>query len=211
LTKKLNKIKIKPKAMSERLEVLRRAIDLDLAIYRLTEKLSKDEILVSQLRKIGNELVGDLILHNFLEAQKKIEILLVYFEVAAAQKWVKEINWLILEKEYQKLRQTIDYLIQEGERVQKMVTSRQTDNIVSHNIYKGGKKIRDTGIFNLPERQKKILTLIQSQQGVKMSDLIPLFKTEASERTLRNDLQILLDKNLIIRSGKRKSAIYFVK
>jgi len=197
--------------MSERLEVLRRAIDLDLAIYRLTEKLSKDEILVSQLRKIGNELVGDLILHNFLEAQKKIEILLVYFEVAAAQKWVKEINWLILEKEYQKLRQTIDYLIQEGERVQKMVTSRQTDNIVSHNIYKGGKKIRDTGIFNLPERQKKILTLIQSQQGVKMSDLIPLFKTEASERTLRNDLQILLDKNLIIRSGKRKSAIYFVK
>jgi DeoR/GlpR family transcriptional regulator of sugar metabolism len=43
---------------------------------------------------------------------------------------------------------------------------------------------------------------------MKMSELFPLFKPGASERTLRNDLHSLVAQGLIKKQGINKNALY---
>ncbi|MFH1226151.1 MAG: hypothetical protein V1684_02630 [bacterium] len=198
--------------MNERQAVLRRAIDLVLAIYRLTEHLPKDEILARQLRKEGNELVGDLTMENFFKSPKRIEALLNYFEIGRAQMWVKEINWQILDDECRRIKQLISFLPEVGDREggEKIERVQKKEDIVSHNIRE--RNIITKKVFHplgLSLRQSKLLGEIELRKSIKMSDLIPLFKDQASERTLRNDLRFLIKKRLINKAGDRKSSLYF--
>ena len=191
--------------MEKSQDILRRALDLTLAIYRLTDKLPKGEVLISQLRKLGNEAVGDLIMDNFSGARKKIDLLLIYFKISQAQNWVSEINWLILKNEYQKLNLKIAGFWA-GERPKE----EKRENIMSHNVATEQTLLepvqrRD----NLSSRQQKILEEFKNKDLVKMVDLIPLFKNNISERTIRNDLQVLIKNKLINKKGERKSTVYF--
>ena len=193
--------------MEKSQDILRRALDLTLAIYRLTDKLPKGEVLISQLRKLGNEAVGDLTMDNLAGAQKKIDLLLIYFKISQAQNWVSEINWLILKNEYQKLNLKIA-----GFRAGERPKEEKRENIMSHNVATEQTLLepvqrRD----NLSSRQQKILEEFKNKDLVKMVDLIPLFKKTISERTIRNDLHVLIKKQLINKKGKRKSTVYFSK
>ncbi|MBU1102285.1 DeoR family transcriptional regulator [Patescibacteria group bacterium] len=203
--------------MEKSQDILRRALDLTLAIYRLTDKLPKGEVLISQLRKLGNEAVGDLIMDNFSGARKKIDLLLIYFKISQAQNWVSEINWLILKNEYQKLNLKIAGFWA-GERPKE----EKRENIMSHNIgniaqYKMSHNVAVEQALlepvqrrgNLSSRQQKILEEFKNKDLVKMVDLIPLFKKTISERTIRNDLQVLIKNKLINKKGERKSTVYF--
>lgn len=204
--------------MDESRDILRKALDSALAIYRLTERLPKGEIMISQLRKLGNEVVGDLMMDKFFNAQKKIELLLVYFKISRAQKWVREVNWLILSSEYQKLNQEIIFFAQAGDleertEIRKRIAGvEKTEDLMSHNIEKV-KKIKKVSlrVSKLSSRQQKILEELKEKESIKMSDLTPLFKNTASERTIRNDLQILLKKGLIDRTGAHKTTLYFLR
>jgi DeoR/GlpR family transcriptional regulator of sugar metabolism len=60
---------------------------------------------------------------------------------------------------------------------------------------------------NLSDRQKKILAEINRKKILKISDLFPIFK-KTSVRTLRNDLNFLLEKKFIKKEGFNKSAVY---
>ncbi len=100
-------------------DLLARIINLTLAIYRLTDRFPKGEAMTGQLRRLSNELVGDLVMGNFDLAQKKIEIVLAYIKICRAQKWVQDINWLILENECLRLRQDVDFIGQNGEEEKK--------------------------------------------------------------------------------------------
>lgn len=202
--------------MDESRDILRRALDLALAIYRLTERLPKGEIMILQLRKLGNEVVGDLMMDKFFNAQKKIEILLVYFKISRAQKWVREVNWLILSSEYQKLSQEIIFLAQAGDleertEIRKRIAGvEKTEDLMSHNIEKV-KKIKKVSlrVSKLSSRQQKILAELEFRESIKMADLTSLFKNQVSERTLRNDLQALLKRGLINKAGAHKTTVYF--
>ncbi len=66
----------------ENQELPRRALDLSLAIYRVTVKFSAGEVLIGQLRGIANEIVKDLTEGDFGCARKKIEVILNYFKIA---------------------------------------------------------------------------------------------------------------------------------
>lgn len=199
--------------MDESRDILRRALNLALAIYRLTERLPRGEIMISQLRKLGNEVVGDLMMDKFFNAQKKIGLLLVYFKISRAQKWVREINWLILEREYRRLSQEIMILSQIGEVEREVKTGKKVEaSVMSHNVAIEQKLPRFASQHSaLSSRQKKILEELEKKEFIKMSDLTPLFKNTASERTIRNDLQILLKKSLIDKMGAHKTTVYFLR
>ncbi len=199
--------------MDESSDILLRALNLALAIYRLTERLPKGEIMISQLRKLGNEVVGDLMMDKFFNAQKKIELLSVYFKISRAQKWVREVNWLILEREYRRLSQEIMILSQIGEVEREVKAGKKVEPpVMSHNVAIEQKLPRFASRHSaLSPRQKKILEELKKKESIKMSDLTPLFKNTASERTIRNDLQILLKKGLIDKTGTHKTTVYFLK
>lgn len=193
-------------------EILRRALDLSLAIYRLTERLPKGEILVWQLKRLGNDAIGDLVEGNLDNCQKKISLLLIYFEIGQAQNWVREINWLVLRNEYQKLSSQIIELAGESKKEPQPIEKEgkaETIDIASHNIKKQEiKTARPSKIFNT--RQEMIIERMKTVSFLKMSELSSLFKDLASERTLRNDLQILLKNGVLNKSGTNKTTQYFL-
>lgn len=192
-----------------------------LAIYRTTARLPVSEVLVGQTRQLANEIAvelgatGDLAEENLAEIKKKINALRIYFLVAKAQPWVKPINWLILDLEYHRLQQEI--IFESGDRgVARTEGARDIRiekelGIVSHNIrrvQKMAKKPSRQEPAGLPLRQDRIFKIIQNKGLVKMSDLIPLFKDEISERTLRNELQAMVSSGLIKKSGVNKTTEY---
>ncbi|MDD2730955.1 MAG: DeoR family transcriptional regulator, partial [Candidatus Portnoybacteria bacterium] len=197
--------------MIESQKVQRRALNLSLAIYRLSDKLPADEIIRKRLKQLSGDVVGALAVGGFREAENKISRLLVYFQIAQQQNWVKPINWWILGSEYRILKQEIFLRVSEQDSRQETGEKEKPD-IVSHNIKKGEKEAgADFDNQPLSSRHARILGEIKKKQVLKISTLIPLFKGRASERTLRNDLRFLMKKGLVSKRGDKKSAVYRMK
>jgi len=197
-------------------ELPRRALDLSLAIYRVTARFPQGEVLAGQIRGLGNEIAGDLAAENFTDIKNKVSRLKIYFAIAKAQNWVRLMNWSVLEFEYHRLQQEV--LFRAGSRVlpeENKAESRQEEEpaiITSHNIglvQKRVKKVLREEVVNLPLRQDRILKIIQNKGLVKMSDLVPLFKDEISERTLRNELQTMVAGGSIKKRGEKKYTEYY--
>lgn len=198
-------------------ELPRRALDLSLAIYRVTAKFPVGEVLAGQLRQLSNEIAGDLAEEKISGVKNKIDRLKTYFSIAKAQNWVRPTNWSILDFEYYKMQQEV--LFELGDRggarqgnSADLGGEGKERSITSHNIGES-QKVRKRSprpeMANLPLRQDRILKVIQNKDLVKMSDLIPLFKDDISERTLRNELQDLVKSGLIKKRGTNKYTEYF--
>ena len=188
-------------------EFSRRALNLSLAIYRVTAKLSEGDVLTGQVRALSNEIAGDLATGELAAVDKKIERLRVYFKIAQAQNWIAPINWSTLDFEYYKLSREVLLGLAAGE---ERADKKEKPSITSHNIKQTEKIVEaePSRSNRLSSRQEKVLRVIQDKGSAKMSDLLPLLKNIASERTLRNDLQELVNKKVIRKEGFKKSAKY---
>lgn len=205
-------------------ELPRRALDLSLAIYRVTGRFPAGEVLVGQMRELGNKVAAALSAANVeLSAtgeteriKKYISRLRAYFQIAKAQNWVRPVNWSILDFEYYKLQQEVFLgsggrgLTRKGDNTD-LRGKEQDVGIMSHNIREPEKKPKRPArqaSDNLPLRQDRILKVVQNKGLVKMSDLVPLFKNDVSERTLRNELKDMVESGLIKKRGANKSTEY---
>lgn len=207
--------------MLESRDISRRALSLSLAIYRVTANFPNGEILTRQLRLLANQIAGDITADDLIGIEKKVNRLLAYFKVAKAQNWVKPINWSILDFEYYKLQREVVFELAEGDnrgltRMENTADKRREqddNNIMSHNIKKAvrpaGRKPAQSPHANVNPRKSKILAVLNKKESLKMSDLIPLFKDEISERTLRNELQNMVESGLIKKNGVNKFTEYY--
>lgn len=204
--------------MSKSHDFSRRALNLSLAIYRVTARFAQGEVLAGQMRESGNQIAGDLAEGNFAAAEKKIERLKIYFAIAKEQNWVKPINWSVLDFEYYKLQQEVIFeLKSRGLPMMGKAADLRGENegneegIVSHNIRRVKKtspKEISTATENSNLRQTKILAALDGNSSLKMSDLAPLFKDDVSERTLRNELANMIKSGLLKKSGVNKFTEY---
>ena len=186
---------------------------MSLAIYRVTAQFPNGEVLIRQMRELGNEIAALSSTGDIDEMKKGINRLRVYFAIAKAQNWVKPINWSILDFEYYKLEQEVDFDIGKKEAARKEETMEREISFMSHNIREVKMKQKESKTEDgnrLLARQEKLLKTIQNTSLIKMSGLVPLLRDVASERTIRNDLRELLDRNLIKKDGVNKSAKYYV-
>lgn len=191
-------------------ELPRRALDLSLAIYRITAKFPAGEALIGQTRGLGNEIAGDLAAENFSDIKNKINRLKIYFVVAKAQNWVSPINWSILDFEYFRLQREVLFELAGSGPKEK---SRADVSIMSHNI----KQVKKSAVLRpvapsgskLNERQAKIMEVLDRNAVLKMSDLIPLFKSDISERTLRNELNEMVRMGAVRKKGANRFTEYF--
>jgi len=196
-------------------EFSRRALNLSLAVYRVTANFPIGEVLTRQLRLLANQITGDIVVGEATEVEKKINRLLVYFKIASQQNWVRSINWTVLSFEYIKLSQGLGLLGKngrEGEAAAGAEKVAKNISLMSHNIKREEKVVRvpASKIPDLSERQSMILSEINKRRSIKNADLAPLFK-DVSARTLRTDLGVLLEKRLIRKEGANRTTVYLSK
>lgn len=60
-------------------------------------------------------------------------------------------------------------------------------------------------------RIQKTLNFLKKEKQVKMSDLLKLFNNKISERTIRRDLNVLLERGIIEREGEKRLTKYVLK
>ena len=161
----------------------KRALDLVMAVYRVTKLFPEGEVLIGQIRKTANEILSEIILRRNKEIIKHIQIILNYFEIAKDQKWIKDANFDILIREYNGVLNSIEQGI-------------------------GKKKIvKNKTISKLNQRQNTILEKIKNLDKFRLKDLNVLFPN-LNSRTLMRDLDQLIENGLMKREGRGRGSYY---
>jgi len=162
-----------------------------------------------------------------------IHILENYLELGKWQGWINNVNFLIIVKEYDRLKSTIHQskgLIRQNLEIisnaQEPSLHIQKDTIAEDQIYKKNTETktsqnndlesssllsktpaRSKAINNYSERQKKILQILQEKEKVQVSDIIKKIPS-VTKRTIRRDLDILLKNREIVRIGEFNQIFY---
>lgn len=207
-------------------------IQLTSAVYRLLDFFPEGEPLKNRAKDKVLAITENLVLvfgidgwaslqRDKAEAQltEDIEILLNYLKLAKSFGWVDSINFLIISKEYEKIKNQLSQperkiLIEPIQQIesknivaktQKITFQKTVENQVSFtNETMGQSKSND---FPVSDRQKKILQILKEKDQAQVSD----FKTvliDVTKRTIRRDLDELLKNNRIIRVGEWNQVFY---
>ena len=182
-------------------------IKVTLALYKVTELFSLNEPLRFSLREKAIDILTDSILLfsknplNLNKEQKKscseelsknIELLQSYFEIAGKQDWVRKENFLVLKKEYGKLKEEIDRGFQEKEVPKIEPQEKKLENNFG-DLKKG--------------RYGEILKILREKKTAQVKDLKEIFP-QISKRTLRRDFDYLLRKGMVERIGDKSRTLY---
>lgn len=185
-------------------EILTNTIfELTKAVYRVTELFPQNEVLKNQIRQKANDilsLASVYHLHNNNLSERKrliynvisnVSIINVYFQFSKIQEFAHPVNFDVLENEYLKLS---DFFRTE-------ITKNGSNNEIS--------EITDNNKL-LSDRQEQILSYIQEKTKAQISDLSLLLDSQCSEKTIRRDLQKLMDCGLVNQVGDRRWTTYIL-
>lgn len=162
-------------------------IKLVLAVYKVTELFPKEATLKNDIRILSNEILAGLD-NDSDSLSQKIKDIKVLFSLAEAENWVDSRNFLVLQREYDK----IDGLINAGKPVEKSFSS----------PIRYSKKTK--------ERQGRILDIIKENQRVKLGDLMRSFP-DLNRRTLLRNLDDLSQSGLVVKDGNGRGSCYILK
>lgn len=166
----------------------KKALELSLAVYRVTKLFPEGEVLVGLMRQVANLVLANLISGQTKQVREQIEILLSYFQIASRQNWTKQVNFVILAKEYQAL-------LNELEQVRLAEPSQN----------KGVPKIEQ--FKELSQRQNKIIEYIKQKGSVKLKDISVLFPM-LSLRTVRKELNKMAQQEILSQQGVGRGSFY---
>lgn len=195
--------------------LIRRIIELTLAVYRVSDALPSDEPIRRQMRERANIIVAQTVrVFYFPRANPTIEdlfseidILRGYFSIARHQQWVKEANFELLESAYKGIKGEFK------EYFSKIIGKVEDNKNGTAHLEKSNQKIdrkkkRSHNINSLTERQKKILEEIGKNGAARVGDLQNAL-SGVNSRTLRRDLQEMVHFG-ILRQETRGRKLYFV-
>lgn len=166
----------------------KKALELSLAVYRITKLFPEEEVLIGLMRQTSNQVLANLISGQLKRVREQIKILLSYFQIAGKQNWTKQVNFVILAKEYQAL-------LNELERVKLAESSQKKDS----------SKIEQFKGFT--QRRKKIVEYIKQRSSVKLKDISVLFP-KLSLRTVRKELNEMAQQGILSQQGVGRGSFY---
>lgn len=195
------------------------------AVYKLLEFFPENEPLKNRAKEKALSITENLVLifgedgwtsisslmpqrkeKAIINALEDIEILLSFLKVGKQLGWISNINLLIIEKEYEKLKEEIKKTDFKKERnIEKISFSEFIEKTKIIPPLKESKPKAD----NLSERQKKILQLLKEREKTQVSDIIKVLPN-ITKRTIRRDLDDLLKKDKIARVGEWNQVFYKV-
>lgn len=141
-----------------------------------------------------------------LQLLDSIEILKTYLSLGKQQGWIDTVNFLILIKEYDSIKSKINRPKQLFRRHVEIIPEK-TNNAMELKNETIQLKKEPISEDSISERQEKILEILTQKQKAQVSDIIKEIP-DVTKRTLRRDLDDLLKKSKIIRSGEWSQVFY---
>lgn len=189
-------------------------IQLTKNLYQLTLLFPKKEPLRYKMREVANEILPDLILAfktnpqksvnqsylNLCQTIEKLEILDCFFEVAKEQNWVKTCDFLVIQKEYDNLKEELKKEELELKNKNPVLESQSKTALLEPRPHSS----------KFSERHEKILAFLKESgqaQVWQIKQILP----EVSKRTLRRDFEYLVNEGIIERVGERNDTFYQIK
>lgn len=205
----------------------KRYLKLTEAVYKSIEFLPGEEPLAKNIKERSLRILANLILNSLstfsnpvsffsggdknsaglekepicLQVLTDIEVLKNYLKIGRDQKWIDNINFLVLAKEYDIIKKEIATELEES--IKKKGLKKKKDN-------KEREKKEEKTDSSLNSRQRKILKILKKREKTQVSDLKEVFGN-VSKRTLRRDLDDLLKKEKIVRRGEWNKSFYKIK
>ncbi len=175
-------------------------------LYRLTLLFPKKEPLRYKMRELADEILASLLISDnplgpdLISTISKLEVLDGFFEVARAQNWLKSAQLLVLQQEYQKLKNELKGNLSLP--FKPKIEKKENEVI---------KRVEGPTIgVGVGLRQKKILDLLKEKGRVQVWQIKEVLP-EVSKRTLRRDFDSLLKRGLVERVGERNNTFYRLK
>jgi len=174
-------------------------IKLTLAVYKVTKIFPNKEPLKFLIREKVNQILADFILKNKVQNIKEnIDVLNSYFGIAEKQNWVDQLNFLVLKREYNEIREELED---------------KTDKIeIKEKIIKKSLKLPNPhpDPILLNNRCERILEVLKEKEKAQIWEFKKVFP-EVTKRTLRRDFEFLLKQRLVIRAGENNNVYYMLK
>lgn len=183
-------------------EQISNGVKVTLAVHKVADLFPKEESLGLKIKELANEILADLILLFETNPQpgpalasqiswkfsvgsliEKIGALEGYFKQAEIQNLADCRNFLILAKEYRKIKEEVGKL----EEISKFEP--KFERVLTK------------------ERLQRILKILKEKERAQVWELKKIFP-EVTKRTLRRDLEQLLEQGLIERLGERNATFY---
>jgi hypothetical protein len=187
----------------------RRAFELCLAVYRVTSLFPKGEVLIGQMRQCSSKIVVFLAAGKIRDTILNIEEIKIYLEIAKNQKWLAPINFDLLISAYSLLADSLGRPSTESEkRGEKKVMTPPPEQKLA--LIEGKKEKEERYIFRESEiRLEKIIAYFNKNKEASVTQLLTILG-KISERTVRNDLAVLIGRNVIKKTGNKRSVRYFL-
>lgn len=191
-------------------------LKLTLAVYRVTDKFPEKEPLKYSIREVAGRIFTFAVTSNGCNRQNlecDLELLKSYFLIAKTQNWVSERNFLVLEREYDKIAEAFSVsTIASGPQKSKKREKGIAEDLLelNSNRSKPGRvkrNLQNTILLSPPERKQKIANIIKERERIAFAELVASFP-EISRRTLIRDLQNLLKEETIKKQGNGRGVIY---
>lgn len=182
---------------------------LILAIYKVTDRFPQDEILRTRLREQALNILshaehaylGDD--EHFSKFIASVRTLINYCELAEKQNWIDSNNFMILKNAFFKFLNSFQIQERKG-----LVAGRREEAKFSIPKRKTPPKVqKQENSINLNQRQESILKHLKQNnmtQVAQLADLLP----SISRRTIRRDLDKLVNAGLVLKQGKTNGTIY---
>lgn len=145
-----------------------------------------------------------------------IDILLGYLWVAKSQGWLNSSNFLIISNEYEKIKKDIKPIIEPTMKLPGIDVLEVKENLLAedqsqqeHILNKEESKEQNNynNLINISERQKKIIEFLNNNKRAQVMDLQTVLP-DVTKRTIRRDLDELLNSGKIIRMGDFNQVFY---
>ncbi len=187
--------------------------------YKATEEFPESEPLRIYIRQKALDVVSDYLIKQDNKAAvyslfENLDALILYLEVAekeeAEERTEENIYIPVLIKEYQQMQLEAQSLMkQEPSPVTRKSDIPRTGTTGTVSIAKK-RTISVPGEEFLKARHKKIIGILKKRESAQIKDFKEVMP-EVTKRTLRRDVDELLEKKLIERKGSRNSTIYVLK
>ncbi len=178
-------------------------------IYRVTELFPKEEPLRFKIREKALDIFEDFILASPNPGVKtlkevaprignNINIMMGFFDLAEAQGWVDDRNFLVLEKEYGKVKQYLQA---------PQAPKNGSPTVSGGSPTVSGERFSENS-GNLTPRQGKIVDFLNGNGGAPTREILQYLGGGMTKRTLRRELGTLVQSGAIERAGSSNQIYY---
>ncbi|MCX6718108.1 MAG: DeoR family transcriptional regulator [Candidatus Staskawiczbacteria bacterium] len=134
-----------------------------------------------------------------------IDIFLGYIWIGKTQGWLNSSNCLIISNEYEKIKKEIEPIL---ELTKKLPVFQESAQISFKSVLNDMEP--KTPDFSMSDRQRKILEFLENNDKAQVMDLQTILP-DITKRTIRRDLDELLESGKIVRLGDFNQVVYRVK